>query len=240
MTPENERNAFAASEEIAVRLRKANWRHPLCMAMVFITAVALYDRPLMMFGFCVLLGAQIVLGLFVIEPVNARRWRPGRVPILVLMTLCGWFWGLVAVWVCFARGYNRRNTPLRLFAVEWMRRFRWRLPETWRFSVLGVLLTAGMLWGALTAWSCFVFGYNHPNTRLILLYLVAMAIAGSSLFIHDLWLYRIFLAALLLPSILVHRPSPGIQGWIPVCALACCGMFLAVRMARLQPRLKIR
>jgi hypothetical protein len=235
MTPvENTRSARSMTEDVASLLRKANWGHPLCLAMVVFTAVALYDRPVMSAGFATLFCAQIVLRLFLIEPVRTRQSRIGRVWIVALVMLCGVFWGFLAAWICFALGYNRRDTQLRLLAIAWMERFRSRQAEAWRFCVLAVLIATGGLWGLLAAWSGVVFGYGHPNTHLILLYLLAIAIAGSKLFVHDLVLSRVFLAVLFAPPVLIHGLYPDVQRWIPFCALACFGVWLSVRVARLH------
>src|SRR5580704_3394159 len=149
---ENRRSALSMTEDVASLLRKANWGHPLCLAVVILTAVALYDRPVMRAGFATLFCAQIVLRFFLIEPVRTRQSLISRVWIVALVMLCGIFWGFLAAWICFALGYNRRDTQLRLLAIEWIERFRSRQPEAWRFHVLVVLIATGGLWGLLAAW----------------------------------------------------------------------------------------
>ncbi len=103
----------------------------------------------------------------------------------------------------------------------------------WRRTMLIILMGSGLLWGLLAAWACLVYGFQHSNTYLLLLYHTAISVIGAEMFIHDRKLGQWYLVALFLPpmSTLLFSSDPHV--WGPVCAFSFYVAFLSARLKRL-------
>lgn len=104
----------------------------------------------------------------------------------------------------------------------------------WRRQISTLLVVSGGLWGALASWSCYVYGYHHSNTILLLLYHAAVAVVGAPTFLHDLRLARLYLLLMLVPPMIVHGLFPDAERWGPLCAFSFYGLFLTARAVRLH------
>ena len=125
------------------------------------------------------------------------------------------------------------QTAMRMFLIRRTAGHGARSAPIWRFWLLSLLMVSGLLWGLLAAWSCFVYGFNHPNGCLLMLYHAAVAVVGTELFVHDLRLGRWYLVALYLPPMMIQGVSPDTQRWGPLCAFSFYALFLFARLKKL-------
>jgi diguanylate cyclase (GGDEF)-like protein len=125
------------------------------------------------------------------------------------------------------------QTAARLALLNGGRPLCTRRPRVWRQRMTGLLMVSALGWGGLAGWAIYNYGYHNPNTCLLLLYHAAVAVAGTTVFVHSIGLTRIYLALIFLPPMLTEAVHPDADRWGPLCAFSFFALFLAVRARRL-------
>ncbi len=104
--------------------------------------------------------------------------------------------------------------------------------DLWRKLMHAVLLLSAALWGLFLAWSCYVYGYHHPNTIPLLIYHAAVAVVGAPTFLHSFRLTCFYLLILFVPPILSHALFPDGQRGAATWAFVFYATFLLLRSHR--------
>ena len=147
-------------------------------------------------------------------------------------------WGHpICLVLVFATTTDLRDHPAAMaafafvFAVQTALRFHLlrqvRHSLSWRRGIVSLLILSGGMWGLLAAWSCYAYGFHHPNTILLMLYHSAVAVLGTPTLVHKLRLTKVYLAVLLAPPMLVHGFFPDAQRWGLLCAYAMYAVYLS-------------
>lgn len=98
--------------------------------------------------------------------------------------------------------------------------------------MVSLLMGSGLLWGLLSAWSCFIYGFQHINSYRLLLDHAAISVVGAEIFQHNRRLGQWYLVALFLPLAAVQLAFPGPQSWGALCTFSFYILFLSVRLCR--------
>lgn len=125
------------------------------------------------------------------------------------------------------------QTAIRVGLIRRLEGLRPGSMRVWRATMLWLLMGSGLLWGLLAAWACLVYGFQHPNSYLLLLYHAAISVIGAEMFMHDRRMGQWYMVALFLPPMAVHAAFPERQLWGPLCAFSFYVAFLSVRLKRL-------
>lgn len=125
------------------------------------------------------------------------------------------------------------QTAIRYMLIRRLAHLSVHMAKIWRSRMVSLLMGSGLLWGLLSAWSCFIYGFQHTNSYLLLLYHAAISVVGAEMFQHDQRLGRWYLVALFLPPMAVQIVFLGPQSWGPLCAFSFYIIFLSVRLRRL-------
>ncbi len=78
-----------------------------------------------------------------------------------------------------------------------------------------------------------LYGFQHINSYLLLLYHAAISVVGAEMFQHDRRLGQWYLVALFLPLAAVQLAFPGPQSWRALCGFSFYIIFFSVRLRRL-------
>jgi diguanylate cyclase (GGDEF)-like protein len=78
-----------------------------------------------------------------------------------------------------------------------------------------------------------LYGFQHINSYLLLLYHAAISVVGAEMFQHDRRLGQWYLVALFLPLAAVQLAFPGPQSWGALCGFSFYIISLSVRLRRL-------
>ena len=125
------------------------------------------------------------------------------------------------------------QTAVRMVLIRRLEGLRPGSMRAWRVTMLWLLMGSGLLWGLLAAWACVVYGFQHPNSYLLLLYHAAISVIGAEMFVHDRRMGQWYLVVLFLPPMAVYAAFPERQLWGPLCAFSFYVSFLSVRLKRL-------
>jgi diguanylate cyclase (GGDEF)-like protein len=146
--------------------------------------------------------------------------------------------GLVLVTTTFVRDYPVLMVSfiglfglLSLGRIQLLRRLSHT--QTWRRTIVLVLMVSGALWGLLTGWACYVYGFHHPNMYQLMLYHAVVSVLGAPTLIQNLQLTRWYIVLVLSPAMLVHLFFPDIDPWGPLCALGSFAIYLSVRARKM-------
>ena len=113
----------------------------------------------------------------------------------------------------------------RIALARWLVGLEAEIPNGWRKTFYGGVLTSAILWGSFSALTLSFYGEQWTG-MIVLLMTAGIAAGGLTALAPDIVLARLYLAAMLMPSVVVTVATGGAEGYSVAMTISIFVTFL--------------